>query len=305
LKTFTQVLSYVACIQVRRRVHKRITKRRYEEEKTTRLVFRKLVLFTLGQGFTTPYSLRGLVWIFYLRRFESQIRPTRLAINILLITASLKGRFVFVWNCLIFFRGWMLIVWPEICHVLSQNHWRFIHGTLGKNYFSRIFQKFSCKPRLFSSKTCEISPYILQFLFCVRIAQKKFTPVLLYVDCTQERRNVHKRITKRRYGEEKPARLVFEKPVLLKLGLGLTTPYSLGLLAWNFYQTFETVSIEFLLRFEPQISPTRFVINILLITVRLKGRFVCVWNCLIFFRGWMLIRLTWNLSRFVPKSLEI
>ena len=28
-------------------------------------------------------------------------------------------------------------------------------------------------------------------------------------------------------------------------------------------------------------------------------------NCLIFFRGWILIRLTWILSRFVPNSVEI
>ena len=35
------------------------------------------------------------------------------------------------------------------------------------------------------------------------------------------------------------------------------------------------------------------------------GRFVCVWNCFDFFRGRILICLTWNLSRFVPKSMEI
>jgi len=52
--------------------------------------------------------------------------------------------------------------------------------------------------------------------------------VLLYVVFTQVRRHVHKRITKRRYREEKEARFVFGKPVLFTLGLGLTTPYSLG-----------------------------------------------------------------------------
>jgi len=39
-----------------------------------------------------------------------------------------------------------------------------------------------------------------------------------------------KKIRKRRYGREKPARFVFGKPVLFTLGLGLTTPYSMGVL---------------------------------------------------------------------------
>jgi len=104
--------------------------------------------------------------------------------------------------------------------------------------------------------------------------------------CTQERRHVHKRITKRRYGEEQPGRFVFGKPVLFTLGLGLTTPYSMGIFDWNFYQTFVTVSIEFWLRFEPQICPTRLAINFLFVTAKAekKVRF-CVWNCFIFFVG--------------------
>jgi len=59
---------------------------------------------------------------------------------------------------------------------------------------------------------------------------KKFTQVLLYVVCPQVKRHVHKIITKRRYEEEKPGHLVFGKPILFALGLGLTTPYSLGIL---------------------------------------------------------------------------
>ena len=81
---------------------------------------------------------------------------------------------------------------------------------------------------LSSTKTCEILPYFLQFFLFVRIALKKFTQVLSYVVFTQVGRHIHKRITKRRYGKEKPGRFVFEKPVLFTLGLGLTTPYSLG-----------------------------------------------------------------------------
>jgi len=59
---------------------------------------------------------------------------------------------------------------------------------------------------------------------------KNFTQVLPQVVCTQVRRHVHKIITKRKYGEENPGRFVFGKPVLFTLGLGLTTPYSLGVL---------------------------------------------------------------------------
>jgi len=84
--------------------------------------------------------------------------------------------------------------------------------------------------------------------------------VLSYVVCTQLRRHVHKQITKRIYREEKPRRFVFKKPVFCTLGLGLTTPYCLGLLVWNFYQTFFFVCVEFRLRFEPQIRSTRFAI---------------------------------------------
>jgi len=131
------------------------------------------------------------------------------------------------------------------------------------------------------------------------------TQALSYVFCTQARRHVHKRITKRTYGEEKLGRFVFGKPVLFTLGLGLTTPYSLGILVWNFYQTFVTVCIEFWRRFEPQIRPTRLTINFLSVTTRAerKPRF-CV-KLFDFFRGWILIGLTWNMSRFVPNSVEI
>jgi len=82
-----------------------------------------------------------------------------------------------------------------------------------KKLFLENFSEILCKLRQFSTKTCEISPYFLQSLFWVRIVLKNFTQVLPYVVCTQVRRHVHKRITKRRYGEENPGRFVFRKPV--------------------------------------------------------------------------------------------
>ena len=160
-----------------------------------------------------------------------------------------------------------------------------------KKYFGRIFIKFSCKPRLSSIKTIEISPYFLHFFFCVCIALKKLTQVISYVACTKVRRLVHKEITKRRYGEEKSARLVFQKPVLFTLGLGLTMSYFFSVLVWNFYQTFVAVSIEFLLIFESQIRPTRLEINILLIIARAKRKVLLCVKQFDFFRGRILIRL--------------
>ena len=162
----------------------------------------------------------------------------------------------------------------------------------------------SRKPRLSSTKTCEISPYFLQFLLCVRIALKKFTQGLSYVVCTQVKTHVHKRITKRRYREEKAAHFVFGKPVLFILGLGLTTPYSMGDLVWSFNQTFVIVSIEFWLRFEPQIRPTRLTINFLLITARAERKVRLCVKLFDFFRGCILLRLKWNLLCFVPNSVD-
>jgi len=210
-----------------------------------------------------------------------------------------KGSFICVWNCLIFFVAEYSSVWPEICRVFSRIQWWFLCGISGKNYFGGIFHKFSRKPRLCPTFG-EISPYFLQFLLCVRIALKKFTQVLSYVVCTQVRRHINKRITKRKYGEEKPGRFVFEKRVLFTLGLRLTTPYSSGALVWNVYQWFVTVCIEFWLRFgtdSSHIIGNKFFIN------HCQGRkedsFVCetVW-----FFSWMNTHsFDLNFVAFFPK----
>ena len=126
---------------------------------------------------------------------------------------------------------------------------------------------------------------------------------VLFAFC--EWRHIHKQITKRRYREQKPGHFVFGKPVLFTLGLGLTTPYSLGLFVWKFYQTFIIVCIEFWLRFEPQIRPTRFSINFLFITARVERKARLCVKLFDFFPRWILIRLTWNLWRFVPNTVHI
>jgi len=251
--------------------------------------------------FTRLPSLSIEFWL----RVETQIHPTRLAINFLLITARGGRKVRLSVKLFDFFRGQILIrlTWnlsrfvPNLAEILT---WNF-----RKKLFRENVSKILCKPRLSSTKTCEISPYFMQFLFWVRSALKRLIQVLPYVVCTQVRRHVHKTITRRRYGEENPGHFVFGKPVLFTLGLGLTTPYSLGVFVWNFYQTSVTVSIEFWLRVEAQIRPTRLAINFLLITAT-AGRKVrlCV-KLFDFFRGRILILLTWNLSFFIPNSVAI
>jgi len=54
-----------------------------------------------------------------------------------------------------------------------------------KKLFRENFSEFFVQTKASSTKTCEISPYFLQFLFCVRILLKKFTQVLSYVVWTQ------------------------------------------------------------------------------------------------------------------------
>jgi len=66
-----------------------------------------------------------------------------------------------------------------------------------------------------------------------------------------------------------------------------------------------TVSIEFWMRFVPQIRPTRLGLNFLLITVRAERNVRSCVKLFDFFRGSILICLTGNLSHFVPNSVEI
>jgi len=161
------------------------------------------------------------------------------------------------------------------------------------------------KPRLYHlPKLVKFHRSFCNFIL-VRIAFKIFTQLLSYIFCTYVRRLVHEQIRKRRCGKEKSGRFVFKKLVLFTLTLGLTTPYSLGILVWNFYQTFVIVSIEFWLRLEPQIRSTRFALNFLFITATAEKKICLCMKLLDFFPRWILIRLTSNLSRFVPNSIKI
>ena len=195
-------------------------------------------------------------------------------------------------------------VWPEICRVLSKIQWRFLRWISGKNYFGRIFQKFCANQAYPLPKFVKFRSTFCNFILGTYCAEKNHT-IISYGLCPQVRRRVHKQITKRRYGAEKPTRFVFDTPVLFTLGLGQTTRYSLGVLIWKFYQTFVTVSIEFWQRFEPEIRPTWLTINFFIDHYHGWKECSFVSKTVRFFRGWIIIRLIWNLSCFVPNSVEI
>jgi len=316
MKKFTQLISDVVCTQVRRHFHKIITKKRYGEEKSWRFVFGKPVLFTLGLRITTPYSLGILVWNFYQTflivsiefwlRFVPQIHSTGFAINVLFITARSERMVPLCVKLFDMFSRWILIhlTWNLSCFV--PNSVEILTWDFKKKIFWKKFSEILFKTKVISpTESCEISPYFLQFYSKSGLHWKKLHNYFHMFVSTQVRRYVHKQITKRRYEEEKPGLFVFGKPVLLTLCLGLTTPYSLGILVWNFYQTFVVVSIEFWLRFEPQIRPTGFVMNFLFITVRAERKVPLCAKLFDFFPRWILIHFTWNLSRFVPNSVEI
>jgi len=65
------------------------------------------------------------------------------------------------------------------------------------------------------------------------------------------------------------------------------------------------VSIEFCLRFEPQIHPTTFAISFLFITARAERKVCLCVKLFKFFPRRILICFAWNLSCFFPNSVEI
>jgi len=99
-----------------------------------------------------------------------------------------------------------------------------------KNIPGEFFRTFVQNQGYPQPKLVKFRPNFCNFILGPYCAEKKFTQALSYVVCTEARRHVHKRITNGRYGEEEPGRFVFGKPVLFTLGLGLTKPYSFGIL---------------------------------------------------------------------------
>jgi len=74
---------------------------------------------------------------------------------------------------------------------------------------------------------------------------------------------------------------------------------------YEIFTRHSTLCIEFWMRFEPQIHPTRIAINFLFITTRVERKVRLCVKLFHFFPRWILIRLTWNLSLLIPISVEI
>jgi len=226
-----------------------------------------LIPLTWNLSHFVPYSVEILTWNFrkklFLENFSEILLKTKAILYLNLWNFALLSAILF----------WVRIALKKFTEVLS-----YVGCTQLRRHVHKQITKRRC-------------------------GEEKFTEVLYYVVCTKLRRHVHKNITKRRWGEEKPGRSVFGKPVLFTLGPGLTTPYSLGILVWNFYQTLVIVSTEFRLRFETQIRPRGFAINFVSVTVRPERKVRLCLKLFDFFPRWILIRLTLNLSRFFPNSV--
>jgi len=152
---------------------------------------------------------------------------------------------------------------------------------------------------------CALLPTTLFWVHIALKKSKKFTQVLSHFVWMQLRRKVHKQVTKGNIGKKSQDVFLSENEFCSLSVWDLLCIISLGLLVSNFYETFVIVCTQFWLRSEPQIRPTRFAINCLFISARdeRKVRF-CV-KLFDFFPRWTLIRLIWNLSRFVPNLVEI
>jgi len=153
----------------------------------------------------------------------AQNLSTRFAINFWFITAGVGRKVGLCVKLFEFFPRWILIRLTWNLSRFIPNSVEILTWNFRKKLFRENFSEILCKQRLSSTETCEISPYFLQFYFGAVLRWKKFTQVLSYVVCTQVRRQVHRQIPKKRYGEEKPERFVFGKPVSFTLGLGLTS----------------------------------------------------------------------------------
>ena len=93
-----------------------------------------------------------------------------------------------------------------------------------KTILGEFFWNFAQPKAIILYKNSWNFALLSKILVWVCIALIKLTQVLWYVVCAQLRRQVHKQITKRRYGGEKPGRSVFGKPVLFTLVWVLLRP---------------------------------------------------------------------------------
>jgi len=107
-------------------------------------------------------------------RFEPQIRPTRLAIKFLSVTARAERKVRLCVKLFDFFRGWILIRLTWNLSRLSQIQWRFVGRISGKNYSGRIFQKFCANQGYHLPKLVKFRPNLCNFNLGPYCAHKHF-----------------------------------------------------------------------------------------------------------------------------------
>ena len=250
------------------------------------------------------YQTFFAVFIKFWMRFDSQICPTRFTIKFLFTIARAERKVRLCVKLFDFFPRSILIRLTWNLSRFSQIHWRFLRGNSGKIYFGRIFQKFCANQGYPLPKLVKFPPTIYNFILGPYCAEKIHTSTFiccLHPGKEARRETNHKKKIRRR----KARTFCFRKTSFVHSRFGTYHAYSLGILVWNFYQTFVTVSFEFWLRFKPLIRPTGLAINFLFITVRAERKVRLCAKLVDFFHGWVLIRLTWNLSHFAPNSVEI
>jgi len=183
-------------------------------------------------------------------RFEPQICLPRLTINFLFVTARAERKVRFFVKLFDFFREWIHIRLPWNLSRFAANSVEILGWNFRKKLFRENFLEILCKPRLYPlPKLVKFRPNFCNYIlgpYCAEKNSRKHFRMLFAP--RQWGTSINE--SQKRYGEEKQGRFIFGKPDLFTLGLGLTMPYSLGILVWNFYHTFVTVSIEFWLRFE-------------------------------------------------------
>ena len=92
---------------------------------------------------------------------------------------GLKGRFVCVWNWLIFFLGEYSFVLPEICRVVSQIHSRFFRRISKNKDFGIIFQKFCANQGYPLPKLVKFRPTFCNFVLGLCCIEKIHTSTFI------------------------------------------------------------------------------------------------------------------------------
>ena len=242
-------------------------RKRYKEEKPRHFVFWKIsfpVLFTLGLGLITSYSLGVLIWSFLQTfrivcielwlTFKLEMPSTIFAMIFLFIIATTERKVCFCVKLFYHFLTEYSSDWTETCRVSFQILLGVFHKISTRISFWKMFLK------LLSLQGSSLSRFTTFF--------RSFCIFILSSYCAEKFWHLHKyfhmsfvswqggtfkmKTQKKDIRGEKPERSVFEKtsfPVLFVIGLIVITPYSLGVLIWIFYQTFLIVCIELWLRF--------------------------------------------------------